>query len=219
LQQILGGVVTVVLVPTIFTLLLAISRRISRAVTIHQLALQQIVVWAFWGGVCPLPIQLGLHFIPKFLLNNWLVLDWYSRKVLSWRLSNTMDASFCVEALEEALRSYGQPEIFNSDQGSQFTSFEFTELLCENGIRISKDGKGRWMDNVFIERLWRSLKYECVYLSAFETGQHARQGIGQWLNHYNETRPHSVFGGQTPHEVYYELCPQGHAPEGITQAA
>ena len=98
------------------------------------------------------------------------VMDWASRKVLSWRLSNTLDASFCVEALHEALERYGPPEIFNSDQGSQFTSVDFTDLLTEAGIRISMDGKGRWMDNVFIERLWRSLKYECVYLSEFATG-------------------------------------------------
>jgi len=130
------------------------------------------------------------------------IMDWYSRKVLSWRLSNTMDTAFCVEALEEALALYGAPEIFNTDQGSQFTSFNFTNILKENKIKISMDGKGRWMDNVFIERLWRSLKYECVYLNAFETGLHARKEIGSWMSHYNETRPHSTFDGQTPDEVY-----------------
>ncbi len=133
------------------------------------------------------------------------IMDWYSRKVLSWRLSNTMDTGFCVEALEDALARYGRPEIFNTDQGSQFTSFDFTNVLKENGIKVSMDGKGRWMDNVFIERLWRSLKYECVYLNAFETGLQARKEIGAWIRHYNETRPHSTFDGQTPDEVYYEL--------------
>lgn len=132
------------------------------------------------------------------------IMDWHSRKVLSWRLSNTMDTAFCVEALEEALEIYGVPEIFNTDQGAQFTSFNFTNVLKENGIKISMDGKGRWMDNVFIERLWRSLKYECVYLNAFETGLQARKEIGSWIGHYNETRPHSTFDGQTPDEVYYE---------------
>lgn len=130
------------------------------------------------------------------------IMDWYSRKVLSWRLSNTMDTGFCVEALEEAIVRYGKPEIFNTDQGSQFTSFDFTGVLKENGIKISMDGKGRWMDNVFIERLWRSLKYECVYLNAFDNGLQARQKIGAWIAHYNETRPHSSFDGLTPGEVY-----------------
>lgn len=102
------------------------------------------------------------------------IMDWYSRKVLSWRLSNTMDTRFCMEALEEAFMRYGKPDVFNTDQGSQFTSFEFTQMLHNKGIRVSMDGKGRWMDNVFIERLWRSLKYECVYLNAFEDGLQAK---------------------------------------------
>ena len=106
------------------------------------------------------------------------IMDWASRKVLAWRLSNTMDADFCVAALEEAIARYGKPDIFNTDQGSQFTSFAFTNTLKDAGIRISMDGRGRWMDNVFIERLWRSLKYECVFLNAFETGSEARTGIG-----------------------------------------
>ena len=126
------------------------------------------------------------------------VMDWHSRKVLSWRISNTMDADFCVWALEEALAKYGKPDIFNTDQGSQFTSFAFTNVLRENNIRISMDGRGRWLDNVFIERLWRSLKYECVYLNAFETGSEARAGIGRWLDFYNRLRPHSALGGITP---------------------
>jgi putative transposase len=130
------------------------------------------------------------------------IMDWFSRKVLAWRLSNTMDADFCVAALEEAIARHGRPDIFNTDQGSQFTSFAFTATLKDAGIRISMDGRGRWMDNVFIERLWRSLKYECVFLSAFETGSEARAGIGSWIDYYNRRRPHSTFGGRTPDEVY-----------------
>ena len=122
--------------------------------------------------------------------------------MLAWRLSNTMDVTFCVSALEEALARFGRPEIFNTDQGSQFTSAAFTGTLAAAGIMISMDGRGRWMDNVFIERLWRSLKYECVFLSAFETGTEARSGIGSWIDYYNQRRPHSTFGGRTPDEVY-----------------
>ena len=133
------------------------------------------------------------------------IMDWYSRRVLSWRLSNTLEPSFCCEALEEALNRYDPPEIFNTDQGSQFTSTEFTGLLKEAGVRISMDGRGRWMDNIFIERLWRSLKYECVYLNAFETGSEARRGIGHWINLYNSQRPHSAHNGATPEEVYTGL--------------
>ena len=133
------------------------------------------------------------------------IMDWYSRKVLSWRLSNTMESRFCIEALQEAVEQYGPSEIFNSDQGSQFTSLDFTAALRENGIKVSMDGKGRWMDNVFIERLWRSLKYECVYLNAFESGIQARRDIGIWINYYNCERPHSTFNGRTPEEVYNRL--------------
>jgi putative transposase len=132
------------------------------------------------------------------------IMDWHSRKVLSWRLSNTMDTDFCISALEEALAKYGVPDIFNTDQGSQFTSFAFTNALRENGIRISMDGRGRWLDNVFIERLWRSLKYECVYLNAFETGSEARAGIGKWIAFYNQTRPHSSLDGKTP-DMWYGM--------------
>jgi putative transposase len=138
------------------------------------------------------------------------VMDWASRKVLAWRLSNTMDADFCVAALEEAIARYGAPEIFNTDQGAQFTSFAFTSMLRDHGIRISMDGKGRWMDNVFIERLWRSLKYECVYLDAFETSSQARAGIGGWIDYYNTRRPHSALGGRTPGEAYaMQIAPPG----------
>ena len=132
------------------------------------------------------------------------VMDWHSRKVLSWRLSNTMDADFCVSALEEALAKYGKPDIFNTDQGSRFTSFAFTNVLRENGIRISMDGRGRWLDNVFIERLWRSLKYENVYLNAYETGSEARAGIARWIDFYNLLRPHSTLGGVTPDRCYQQ---------------
>ena len=125
--------------------------------------------------------------------------------VLSWRLSNTLEPDFCGEALQQALLIDNQPEIFNTDQGSQFTSTLFTGLLRDAGVRISMDGKGRWMDNVFIERLWRSLKYECVYLNAFETGTEARLGIGQWIERYNSQRPHSTHQGATPEEVYTGL--------------
>ena len=130
------------------------------------------------------------------------VMDWSTRKVLSWRVSNTMDVEFCVEALEEALARFGRPEIFNTDQGSQFTSSDFTDVLKAADVRISMDGRGRWMDNVFIERLWRSLKYECVFLHAFETGSELRAGLSRWINYYNTRRPHSTLAGRTPNEAY-----------------
>jgi len=130
------------------------------------------------------------------------IMDWASRKVLSWRLSNSMDSAFCIDALQEALVMYGKPEIFNTDQGAQFTSEDFTRILKESDIKISMDGKGRWMDNVFIERLWRSLKYEEVYLKAYETVAEARMGIGEWIAFYNQKRTHQSLDNQTPEEVY-----------------
>jgi putative transposase len=130
------------------------------------------------------------------------VMDWSTRKVLSWRVSNTMDVEFCIEALEEALARFGRPDIFNTDQGSQFTSPRFTGVLRDAGVRISMDGRGRWMDNVFIERLWRSLKYECIYLHAFETGLELRAGLAYWIGYYNARRPHSTLAGRTPDEAY-----------------
>lgn len=133
------------------------------------------------------------------------VMDWHSRKVLSWQLSNTMDTEFCVKAVEEALAKYGKPDIFNTDQGSQFTSAAFTGLLQANGIQISMDGRGRCLDNVFIERLWRSLKYEDVYLNNYETGGEARVGIGNWMRFYNTLRPHSSLGGISPDRFYFGL--------------
>jgi putative transposase len=130
------------------------------------------------------------------------VMDWHSRKVLAWRLSNTMHADFCVEALEEALERFGKPVIFNTDQGSQFTSSDFTSVLQKHEIRISMDGRGRWLDNVFIERVWRSLKYEAIYLHEIADGFAARRLIGQWLAFYNGERPHSALAGRTPAETY-----------------
>ena len=130
------------------------------------------------------------------------VMDWATRKLLSWRLSNTLEAEFCIAALEEALARYGRPDIFNTDQGSQFTSPRFVEVLTGAGVRVSMDGRGRWMDNVFVERLWRSLKYECVYLHAFETGSELRAGLTRWIGYYNGQRPHSALAGRTPDEAY-----------------
>jgi putative transposase len=130
------------------------------------------------------------------------VMDWATRKVLAWRVSNTMDTAFCIEALHEALARFGRPEIFNTDQGSQFTSQEFTTVLRAADVRISMDGRGRWMDNVFIERLWRSLKYECVYLHAFESGSELRAGLARWIGYYNTRRPHSALAERTPDEAY-----------------
>jgi len=133
------------------------------------------------------------------------IMDRATRKVLAWRLSNTMDAGFCVAALEEALARYGKPEIFNTDQGSQFTSQAFTTVLRDAEVRISMDRPGRWMDDVFIERLWRSLKYECVYLHAFETGSELKAGLGRWITYYNTQRPHPGLAGRTPVEAYRRI--------------
>lgn len=144
--------------------------------------------------------------MPRGFLYLVAIMDWYSRKVLAWRLSNSMAADFCVAALEEAMARHGRPEIFNTDQGSQFTSGEFTGALSAAGIRISMDGKGRFMDNIFVERLWRSLKYECVYLNAFATGSEARLGIGCWIDGYNARRPHQALGYRTPDETYFSAA-------------
>ncbi len=135
------------------------------------------------------------------------VLDWYSRKVLAWRVSITMDVHFCLEAIEEAISKYGTPEIMNTDQGSQFTSQAFTGLLKDNGIQISMDGKGSWRDNVFVERLWRSVKYEEVYLHAYSSVSGARTGLGRYFGFYNTRRPHSSLDGQTPDQVYFDSLP------------
>ena len=132
------------------------------------------------------------------------VMDWYSRRVLSWRVSTTMDTSFCIEALEEAVEIYGAPQIFNTDQGSQFTSEEFTGVLKSNNIQISMDGKGRWVDNVFIERLWRSVKYEEVYLKAYDSAGDARRSLAAWFEFYNSKRRHQSLDELTPDTVYFE---------------
>jgi putative transposase len=135
------------------------------------------------------------------------IMDWASRKVLSWRLSNTLDTSFCVEALEEALSLHGTPQIFNTDQGSQFTSDDFTDILKKHGIRISMDGQGRWRDNVFIERLWKSVKYEDVYLKAYSSIAEARKGLTAWFDRYNKERRHQGLDDRTPDEVYWSPLP------------
>ena len=135
------------------------------------------------------------------------IVDWASRRVLAHRVSISMDASFCVEALEEAFAKYGQPEIFNSDQGSQFTGEAFTKALKERGIEISMDGKGSWRDNVFVERLWRSVKYEEVYLHAYDSVSQARAGLGRYIDFYNARRPHSSLDKRTPDEHYFATLP------------
>jgi putative transposase len=132
------------------------------------------------------------------------IMDWYSRRVLSWRVSNTLDTSFCTGALEDAIEQYGAPEMFNTDQGSQFTSEEFTGVLKANGIAISMDGKGRWIDNVFVERLWRSVKYEEVYLKAYDDIRAAKKSLGKYFEFYNSERRHQSLDRQTPDQVYYE---------------
>jgi putative transposase len=131
------------------------------------------------------------------------IIDWFSRKVLAWRLSITMDRAFCIEALEEALARYGRPGIFNTDQGSQFTSSDFTGVLLRNEIEISMDGRGAWRDNVFVERLWRSVKYEEVYLHAYENVAEARASIGRYLTFYNARRPHQSLDRRTPDRAYF----------------
>jgi len=152
-------------------------------------------VWA--ADITYIPMARGFLYLVT-------IIDWYSRYVLSWRLSNTLDAGFCVEALEEALRK-GKPEIFNTDQGAQFTSETFTGLLAKHGIRISMDGKGSYSDNLFIERLWRSVKYEEVYLKAYQDGRDARIGLGDYFRFYNTERPHQALGYRTPAEVFSSM--------------
>ncbi len=139
------------------------------------------------------------------------VIDWLSRRVLAWRLSITMEAAFCVEALEEALARYGRPEIFNTDQGSQFTGHEFTRVLIDAGVAISMDGRGSWRDNVFVERLWRTIKYEEIYLRAYDTVGQARGSIGRYLAFYNGRRPHSALDRQTPDQAYFTRLPHSAA--------
>jgi putative transposase len=151
-------------------------------------------VWAM--DITYIPMARGFVYLA-------VVLDWFSRRVLAWRVSITMEAAFCVEALEDALANYGEPEIFNTDQGSQFTGTAFTGVLIENDIKISMDGKGAWRDNVFVERLWRSVKYEEVYLRAYDSVRAARDGIGRYLDLYNRRRPHSSLDDRTPDQAYF----------------
>ena len=136
-----------------------------------------------------------------------VVLDWFSRRVLSWRVSITMEAAFCVETLEDAMARHGKPDIFNTDQGSQFTCEAFTDVLHKHAVKVSMDGKGAWRDNVFVERLWRSVKYEEVYLRAYDTASEARASIGRYLNFYNGRRPHSSLDGTTPDHAYFTSLP------------
>ena len=133
------------------------------------------------------------------------IMDWHSRKILSWRISNTLDTAFCVEALQEALSRYGAPEIFNTDQGAQFTSNAFTTVLEDNHVAISMDGRGRCQDNILVERLWWTLKHQYIYLHAFDTGKALRQGLRRWIGYYNYERGHSALDDRTPDEVYYGL--------------
>lgn len=155
-------------------------------------------VWA--ADITYLPMARGFCYLVA-------IMDWASRKVLAWRLSNTLDASFCVEALQEALTRYGVPEIFNTDQGSQFTSDDFIGILESQGINISMDGKGRWMDNVFIERLWWSVKYQDVYLKAYSSIAEARKGLGVYFEFYNSRRRHQSLDRRTPDDVYWSTLP------------
>jgi putative transposase len=156
-------------------------------------------VWAM--DITYIPMARGFVYLAA-------VVDWFSRRVLAWKLSITMETNFCIEALEEALSMNEKPEMFNTDQGSQFTSEAFTERLKKEGISISMDGKGRWRDNVFVERIWKSIKYEEVYLHAYESVQQARESIGRYLEFYNSVRPHSSLGAFTPDQVYFNRLPE-----------
>lgn len=151
-------------------------------------------VWA--ADICYVPMATGFMYLVA-------IMDWHTRKVLSWRVSNTMDSEFCVEALQEALNRFGRPEIFNTDQGAQFTSEAFTGVLKRHAITISMDGKGRWMDNVFIERLWRSVKYEDIYLKAYETPKALQEGLKKYFHFYNTRRRHTALDRRTPDAVYF----------------
>lgn len=152
-------------------------------------------VWC--SDITYLPVLRGHYYLVA-------IMDWYSRKVLAWRVSNSLDVDFCIEALESALNEYGPPEIFNSDQGSQFTAKAFTDCLTGAGVQISMDGRGRYLDNIFIERLWRSLKYELIYLEAFENGIHLYEEVKRWFLWYNKERYHQALEYKTPEQVYYK---------------
>ena len=155
-------------------------------------------VWA--ADITYIPMRRGFVYL-------FAVVDWASRRVLSWKLSNTLTTDFCIEAVQEAINRYGKPEIFNTDQGCQFTSLEFTGMLKDNGIQISMDGKGSWRDYVFVERLWRSVKYEEVYLHAYDSVNDAKQGLDKYFRLYNQKRPHSSLDDKTPDEFYYDNLP------------
>jgi putative transposase len=155
-------------------------------------------VWAI--DITYIPMARGFVYLT-------VVMDWFARRILAWRLSNTMEASFCLDAVEEALTKYGCPHIFNTDQGSQFTSAEFTGLLISNGIEVSMDGKGAWRDNVFVERFWRTIKYEEVYLHAYDNVAEARRSIGRYLAFYNAGRPHTALDQRTPDQAYFDRLP------------
>ena len=156
-------------------------------------------VWAM--DITYIPMARGFVYLAA-------VVDWFSRRVLAWRLSITMETAFCIEAVEVALAKYGRPDIFNTDQGSQFTSAAFTGVLLNNAIAISMDGKGSWRDNVFVERIWKSVKYEEVYLKAYASVGEARSSIGRYLDFYNRERPHSSLDRRTPDEAYFDYLPQ-----------
>ena len=167
---------------------------------LHGLAVRRVnQVWAM--DITYIPMARGFVYLAA-------VVDWFSRRVLSWRVSITMEVEFCLEAVEEALARHGKPEIFNTDQGSQFTSQDFTGLLLGNAIAISMDGRGAWRDNVFVERLWRSVKYEEVYLRAYDSVGEARAALGRYLDFYNRKRPHSSLDARTPDHAYFERLPQ-----------
>ncbi len=155
-----------------------------------------------------LPMRRGLLYLVA-------IMEWFTRKVLAWRISNTLEADFCVEALNEAVHHFGPPEIMNTVQGSQFTSFARTDHLKRIGARISMEGKGRCLDNIFIERPWRSLKYECVYPHTWETGSQARSGVARWIRFYNHQRPHAAHGGQPPAVVYFNKIETGHQGQRV----
>jgi putative transposase len=156
-------------------------------------------VWAM--DISYIPMARGFVYLAA-------VIDWHTRRVLAWRVSITMEVDFCLEAVEEAMAKHGKPEIFNTDQGSQLTSTAFTGMLADNAIAISMDGKGAWRDNVFVERLWRSVKYEEVYLKAYDSVAEARASIGRYLDFYNRKRPHSSLGARTPDQAYFQHLPQ-----------
>jgi len=175
---------------------------------IHPYLLRGLVVdrpdqvWAM--DISYIPMARGFVYLAA-------VIDWHTRRVLTWRVSITMEVDFCIEAVEEAMAKHGKPDIFNTDQGSQFTSAAFTALLAANAIQISMDGKGAWRDNVFVERLWRSVKYEEVYLRAYDSVAEARASIGRYLDFYNRKRPHSSLGARTPDQAYFDHQPQAMA--------